>query len=390
MNTHTGKIGRSPRPVQEELNRRLRENEKGRRLVGWLNGLPEVRAVLQAEFGGKAITEGNLTLWRQGGYRVWLARQEDRESAQRLAADAAELAEAGPVAEHFARVLSVRYAAFFARWNGDPASVNRRELATLHTLCEDVTQLRRGEHSAARLQLEREEQAWRSRSGEAEVLRVFLSWIRLPEIKDLLNRPGLSEEEKIRRIRKAFGPMFGVPGTEPDEEEKAAVEKARADQAKAAAEMEKASGTLFRAAPPGLPALAQLDERLKARPENKEHKGGLTKETVALIDKALGIKGQDESAPPTPGGGGRGPEAGPKIQANSSKFEDGKTSPPPESPAAPQSDPKPEDAADADLGHGNRPLEHEARPRRQPPAAPVITLIRSRKPKTAEFDELGL
>ncbi len=116
-----------------------------------------------------------VRVWKQGGYRVWLERQENRENAHRLADDAGELADAGPVAEHFARVLSVRYFACFARWTSAPTGANRRELATLHTLCEDVTQLRRGEHSAARLQLEREEQAWRSRSGVAEVLRIFLT-----------------------------------------------------------------------------------------------------------------------------------------------------------------------------------------------------------------------
>ena len=70
MNTSIGKVGRLPRPVRDELNHRLREGEKGRKLVNWLNSLPEVQAVLKAEFNGKAVSEANLTAWKQGGYRV--------------------------------------------------------------------------------------------------------------------------------------------------------------------------------------------------------------------------------------------------------------------------------------------------------------------------------
>ncbi len=298
MNTTIGKIARLPRAVRDELNRRLRDGEQSRQLVAWLNGLPAVQAMLQDEFGGKPINEPNLTVWKQGGHRIWLARQEDLEIARDQAGDAAELAAAGPVADNLSRVLIARYAAFFARWNGDPASVNRRELATLHTLCEDVTQLRRGEHSAARLQLERQEQAWRSRSGETEALRIFLEWIRLPSVKELINRPGLTEEQKIRRMRKKMRAHLEMPADENGEDED--LEKAKAEEAKAMVEVEQASGELFRTAPPGLPTLAQLDERLKARPENAAQRGGVSKEVMALINKALWMDDGEDSGPATP------------------------------------------------------------------------------------------
>jgi len=42
--TRIGKIGRLPRQVREELNRRLLEGEPGITLVDWLNGLPAVQA----------------------------------------------------------------------------------------------------------------------------------------------------------------------------------------------------------------------------------------------------------------------------------------------------------------------------------------------------------
>ena len=48
-----GKIARLPKPLREELNRRLDNGEPARRLLPWLNSLPAVRALLAAEFGGK-------------------------------------------------------------------------------------------------------------------------------------------------------------------------------------------------------------------------------------------------------------------------------------------------------------------------------------------------
>ena len=58
--TRNGKIARLPLAVRQELNRRLDEGEQGKKLVAWLNSLPEVQAIMTAEFGGKPITEQNL------------------------------------------------------------------------------------------------------------------------------------------------------------------------------------------------------------------------------------------------------------------------------------------------------------------------------------------
>jgi hypothetical protein len=38
-----GKIGRLPKALREEVNRRLDDNEKGRSIIVWLNSLPQVR-----------------------------------------------------------------------------------------------------------------------------------------------------------------------------------------------------------------------------------------------------------------------------------------------------------------------------------------------------------
>ena len=73
----TGKIARLPREIREQLNQRLEDGEPGNRLVAWLNELPEVKALLAAEFGGAAIKEQNLSNWKQGGFRDWRMRREE-------------------------------------------------------------------------------------------------------------------------------------------------------------------------------------------------------------------------------------------------------------------------------------------------------------------------
>jgi hypothetical protein len=80
-----GKIARLPRELREQLNRRIRDGEKGRRLIIWLNGLPEVQAILDRDFGGRPINSINFTKWRAGGYRDWHLQHEILNKGQALA-----------------------------------------------------------------------------------------------------------------------------------------------------------------------------------------------------------------------------------------------------------------------------------------------------------------
>lgn len=95
----TGKIARLPEGVREELNRRLRAGALGPALLPWLNGLPEVRAVLTEFFDGKDINAQNLSDWRTGGFADWEKKQDRHfqriEHTRELAAMSMRLAEAG-------------------------------------------------------------------------------------------------------------------------------------------------------------------------------------------------------------------------------------------------------------------------------------------------------
>src|SRR5882672_8700351 len=153
--TYRGKIGRLPEAIREQVNMRLRQGEKGRALVDWLNLLPEVRAVLVSEFGGKPVREQNLSEWRKGGYLYWLRVQEAYTMMQRVGTDAAALTDAAkePVTETLATWVTARYlvGAKSAEGLGDdsvPAWDRMREF------CHDVMALRRGEQRAQRLELD--------------------------------------------------------------------------------------------------------------------------------------------------------------------------------------------------------------------------------------------
>src|SRR5512141_522847 len=99
MITRNGKIARLPKHVRHHLNSRLEDGEPGKQLGEWLNGLPEVQAVLKLRFGGRPISEQNLSEWKQGGYQEWLKLQESRYLVQHLSEEAEDLeADAGSLA----------------------------------------------------------------------------------------------------------------------------------------------------------------------------------------------------------------------------------------------------------------------------------------------------
>ena len=202
-----GKIARLPREIREELNRRLQDGEPGGPLLAWLNLLPVVSAVMAREFGGCIVSKQNLCEWRSGGFVEWQAWQETLAQARELAADATELASAteGRLTDHLATVLAARYAAALAGWNGEVTEEFRRKLRALRGLCQDIVELRRGDHSGARLNLERERLEREREKTEAEVVAHFERWSKNPEVRDLICQDWISPEERERRLRVIFG-----------------------------------------------------------------------------------------------------------------------------------------------------------------------------------------
>jgi hypothetical protein len=105
--TPKGKIGRLPKALQEEVNRRLENNQKGRSIVAWLNSLPEVRQVLAGEFQRVPVSEENLSQWRSHGYRAWLWRRESQALVSQTVPSPAP--DEPPLTDRMAGWVTVRY-----------------------------------------------------------------------------------------------------------------------------------------------------------------------------------------------------------------------------------------------------------------------------------------
>jgi hypothetical protein len=215
-----GKIARLPREIRDELNRRLENGEQGGSLLAWLNALPEVKATLARDFGGSAISKQNLCEWRAGGFAEWQARQETLDQARELAADAGEITAAtdGKLTDHLATVLAVRYASALAGWNGEVTDEFRKKLRALRGLCQDIVELRRGDHSGARLKMERERLERVREKTEEEVIAHFQRWVKNPEVRDLICQAWISPEERKARLRE----ILGRPPKAPEPAESAA------------------------------------------------------------------------------------------------------------------------------------------------------------------------
>ena len=55
--TRKGKIARLPLSIREQINRRLQNGDESKQIAEWLNVLPEVIAVLAAEFDAQPIND---------------------------------------------------------------------------------------------------------------------------------------------------------------------------------------------------------------------------------------------------------------------------------------------------------------------------------------------
>src|SRR5438105_1731150 len=201
--TRNGKIARLPLAVRQELNRRLDEGDQGKKLVAWLNGLPPVQVIVATEFGGKPIREQNLSEWKQRGYRDWLAKREALEIAERLREDATEWNAQGRTAltDTLAFWLVARYALATRR----VAETGGREgWRLLREMCGDIVELRKGDHTAERLQIERERLELEKEKTEKRMREKIEEILKEPETKQRLCGEGLSAEERARRIREIF------------------------------------------------------------------------------------------------------------------------------------------------------------------------------------------
>ena len=130
--------------------------------MAWLNSVPEVQAILAAQFGGAQIREQNLSEWRKGGYRDWEQRERAIEVAVSLGKAEAQRAEAGDAT--VGEALSLWLAREYAVATREIAeSGDAEKWVLLKAMCADLARLRRLDQQGARLRL-----AWQALAWEQE------------------------------------------------------------------------------------------------------------------------------------------------------------------------------------------------------------------------------
>jgi hypothetical protein len=156
--TRTGKIARLPKYVRDQLNRRIEDGEQGKELVKWLNGLPGVQEGLKERFGGRAVTEQNLSEWKQAGHQEWLRQEETRSLVSRLTEQSDDLDEAADgmeISDRYASVLSVEFVALTKKLLEEKTDTKER-WQCLREVFRELTQLRRDGSRAVRTVIKRE------------------------------------------------------------------------------------------------------------------------------------------------------------------------------------------------------------------------------------------
>lgn len=156
--TRNGKIARLPKEIREKLNQRIENGDQGVRLVEWLNSLPEVVKVLESDFEGRPVTDGNLTEWKNGGFRDWQSRQDARlliEEWQSANGESAPVPTTELV-EALTTLLMTYYAIAVEDANHDTSEAPEKRLKRLGQSLRDVIRVRRYELARDQAELQSE------------------------------------------------------------------------------------------------------------------------------------------------------------------------------------------------------------------------------------------
>ncbi|MEP6670721.1 MAG: hypothetical protein ABJF10_16300 [Chthoniobacter sp.] len=140
------------------------------------------------------------------------------EHLREFSSEVAELKGAGldSLTDTLAHWLSAHYAGA-ARRVAEEAGDAGLPLTVLHSLSADIVALRKGDHSAARLALEREWLEVERQKTKERMEKQFEQWMQQPEVRDRFRPSKLSEEERAERIRDILGmPRRDTAGLSPE------------------------------------------------------------------------------------------------------------------------------------------------------------------------------
>jgi hypothetical protein len=197
----TGKIARLPRNIRNSLNTRLDNGEQATGLVQWLNDLPEVQALLAADFEGRPINQQNLSDWKAGGFLDWQRTQQSCDSIRDLFEHADDLESAADdyqIPDRLASILAAELAEETRRLLASTTDPKER-WRYLSDALRHLNTLRMGDRLAARSALDRFHLEIESHRHEEEEAKKESS-----RLRDQLTKPIINGMR-----RKTLATMFG-------------------------------------------------------------------------------------------------------------------------------------------------------------------------------------
>lgn len=225
MATHTGKIGRLPHAIREEVNRRLLDNEKASVILGWLNAQPEAVTLWATDFNGIPASHENLSQWRKGGFRQWISRREKAEHLKTLSRFATDLVKSGGnIADGAASIMAGHILEAMEESanlvvTGGSDDAEKDPLDGLAKMAKAVAALQKGGIARQRLELDKAKVKQKDKSllldrekFESQTVSKFLEWARTPEAAAILDS-GKSKEVVMADLRQL---LFGTGHPNPN------------------------------------------------------------------------------------------------------------------------------------------------------------------------------
>ncbi len=218
-----GKIARLPNHLRREVNQRLLDGQTAPVILAWLNDQPEAVKIWEAHFEGVPANAQNLSEWRLGGYKDWIADNEKAEALKTLTDFSISMAKAngGNIAKGAEAAIAGHILGNLeALIHADEGSEEPDDpIGRLQKLTDAVAKIRRNDqreekdkNDKKRLRILDRQQALNQKKFETQTVNMFIEWARTPEAVAILES-GKPKHVQMDLIR---GLLFGKP---PEEKE---------------------------------------------------------------------------------------------------------------------------------------------------------------------------
>jgi hypothetical protein len=216
-----GKIASLPARIREEVNRRLLDGETAPQIIKWLSSEPDVARVLEERWKGEAVSDNNISQWREGGYEDWKKQNERIEAIKTLSDYSFKLARAagrslseGATAIAGGRILELLETVADRAQTGEANVVSlENEDSTREMPFEfDLEKLVNSVATLSHVEVARQRETRQGRGLELDIQRfrrqtaeIFISWHADKRAREILEGKGTKEVKMDNLVTLMFG-----------------------------------------------------------------------------------------------------------------------------------------------------------------------------------------